>query len=333
MKEIFTLNLGYTGNYPSAYFWQIQDMYDNSWDFHSPYFIKSAEGYFPRMVGIDYKESLSFPDFSKTEEKLLWEGKTQIIQRDSSTEEKWTDLLLGMISRRNLVPVYRDEAPFEEIEDRIRFFAENSDKLQGIHVIQDCLFEEITTFALNICSDFYAKIPILLFSLNFQFNNTEEIMIHKLSEFSSLLHVPCTVANTKNHLAKLGTAIDAICYYYRKTDDMTTVFSEFLNRPRGNSAGLVLNSFEFLESRNVLLEKDFIRNPKINQKIPVPPSFPEPVPEDTTATLKISESLAEFYQTFITKPNFRVNQDDILEARNYLSYLSETYQSANSNPE
>ena len=238
-----------------------------------------------------------------------------------------------MISRRNLVPVYRDEAPFEEIEDRIRFFAENSDKLQGIHVIQDCLFEEITTFALNICSDFYAKIPILLFSLNFQFNNTEEIMIHKLSEFSSLLHVPCTVANTKNHLAKLGTAIDAVCYYYRKTDDMTTVFSEFLNRPRGNSAGLVLNSFEFLESRNVLLEKDFIRNPKINQKIPVPPSFPEPLPEDTTATLKISESLAEFYQTFITKPNFRVNQDDILEARNYLSYLSETYQSANSNPE
>ena len=106
MREIFTLNLGFSGNFSSAYFWQIQDMYTVPLDFHKTFFVQTSQGYFPRMLGIDYKESISLPvQLTKQESEILWGGKITKIDQDPETEEKWSDLLTGMISRKSLLPI------------------------------------------------------------------------------------------------------------------------------------------------------------------------------------------------------------------------------------
>jgi hypothetical protein len=325
MKEIFTINSGFSGNFSSAYFWQIQDMYEKLPSFYENFFVQSLEGYFPRMLGIDYKESLSFPVCSQVEEKILWAGKIQKIDQEPGSEQKWTDLLAGMVSRRNLLPVYRDESPSEQIEEKIRWFSERSDKLQGTHILQDCNFYESTQTSLEILSDSYPKLPVLLFSMNFSFSTQEEIMLLNFSEFSNILYIPCTESNSKIWYSRLGAALDCISYSYRDCVEMSSVLQEFFTRPRGNTAGLVLNHHQFLLPAPVYTQKEFVRGADSIEQIPVPLEFPDAIPDPTRAFLYEGEALRDFYKSFNAVPDHNTNPEDLNEARNYLKTLEEYY--------
>lgn len=72
MREILTIQLGHHANFTSAYFWQIQDAYQKEYEFYDSFFVQSPEKYYPRMIGIDWKESLSFPMPKNMESEILW---------------------------------------------------------------------------------------------------------------------------------------------------------------------------------------------------------------------------------------------------------------------
>ena len=327
MKEIFTINLGFSGNFSSSYFWQIQDMYEHEYSFHESLFVQTSQGYFPRMLGIDKKESLSFPIVAGSEEQVLWGGKIQKIQQDSSSEEKWTDLLTGMISRRNLVPVYQDESPAEEIEEKIRWFSEVSNKLQGIHALQDMAFSQTTLISLRILNDSYPKIPMMLFSMDFKYTTEEAIMLCNTEEFSNLLHVPCTECSDKVWFSRLGVALDAISYNYRLGlgQDMRSVLqNDLFCDSKGNSAGLILNGASLTPPGENYKEIEFLRG-RHNEKILTPLIFPETPPDVTLAKLTVGQGLADFYSSFTALPTFSTNIDDLREAQHYLKHLTDQY--------
>ncbi|CAG9312275.1 unnamed protein product [Blepharisma stoltei] len=72
MKEILTFQLGNQGNFAGAYFWQIQDAYQHGFEFHDPFFIQNADRYYPRMIGLDWKASLSYPTPRLPQSEILW---------------------------------------------------------------------------------------------------------------------------------------------------------------------------------------------------------------------------------------------------------------------
>lgn len=326
MKEIFTISLGSAGNFSSAYFWQIQDMYEQTGIFHHSLFIQTSQGYFPRMLAVDHKESMAIPGVSGVEERMLWTGKIQRIQQDLGTEEKWTDLVEGMVSRRNVVPVYRDESPNEEVEEKIRWFAEVSDKLQGIHALQDMSFCETTLMSLRILSDCYPKLPILLFSLGFSYSVDEALMLLGCEEFSNLLHLPCTMCTDKIGYSNVGVSLDALSYSYRLdlSLDMRPSLQDFFKSSKGNSAGVILNGVYLSPPGQIFYSKSFTRGLE-TEKIPTPQIFPSSPPSITTAELTLGKGLADFYSSFQSPPIFSTNIDDYRESQNYLEHLTETY--------
>ncbi|OMJ72131.1 hypothetical protein SteCoe_29490 [Stentor coeruleus] len=324
--QIFTLNFGFAGNFSSAYFWQIQDMYTHPAEFHQAFFIQSSKGYFPRMLGIDFKESLSFPSITNTEDQILWGGKIQKIDQEQGTEEKWTDLLTGMVSNKNLVPVYRDESPIEEIEEKTRWFAENSDRLSGIHIIQDNDFSDIAAESLSVISDFYYKVPMMMFAMGFKYSLSEEMSIFKCADFSSLLYIPCTEANEKKDYSSIGVGLDGISYFYRNINDIGMELKPFLQFPRGNTCCFSLNLRGFGPSGITLYDKSYTRGIKNVEKTPIPQGFPIEDMESTVSGLEINTGISGFYGNFNAVRRFDTNVDEFREMRNYTQSIAASFE-------
>ena len=260
MKEIFTLNLGFNGNFSSSYFWQIQDMCLKPAEYHQPFFIQTREGYFPRMLGVDYKESISFPvQISDQEAEVLWGGKIQKIDQDVGEEEKWTDLLSGMVSRKNILPVYRDFPVQEELEDQIRYFAESADMLQGVHSYLDNDFSALFIKSLEILSDFYPKAPNLVFSFNFKYSAEERRNLCKLWDYGNNLLIPCTEVDKKIGLAEVALAVDVMSFTYREKFDINTYLQKFFRYSQGNTCELALNERNFSDAGVVFCDQVFTR--------------------------------------------------------------------------
>lgn len=324
MKEIFTLNLGFSGNFSSSYFWQIQDMYSMPLDFHKAFFVQTSEGYFPRMLGADYKESLSLPvALSKQESEILWSGKITKIDQDQETEEKWSDLLSGMISRKNLLPIYRDFPAAEELEDQIRYFAESADNLQGIHTLSDNEFSNLLIDGLGIIEDFYPKVPNLLFNFNYKFSPSEKLMLWKIGEYSNVILVPCTEVKDKVGFSQIATGIDVVSYHYRQNVLMATSLQGFLRYAQGNTCEFSLNSHNFSQPGIVFVDKTFVRQGK--DKVNLPEQFPITEEPQYLAKLFQSSFIQDFYENFVNLKSHHFVGDELQEARNYLLGLCERY--------
>lgn len=324
MKEIFTLNLGFSGNFSSSYFWQIQDMYTLPLDFHKTFFVQTSEGYFPRMLGIDYKESMSLPvQLTKQESEILWGGKITKIDQDPETEEKWSDLLAGMISRRNLLPIYRNFSASEELEDQIRYFAESADNLQGIHTLADNEFSSLLLESLGIFDDFYPKVPNLLFNFNFKYNAVEKLNIWRIGDYSNAVMIPCTEVESKVKFSQIATGIDVVSYFYRQGEDMSGSLRGFLRYAQGNTCEFLLNDTNFSKAGVVIVEKSFVRQGK--DKVTLPEEFP--IREEPVYLAKFFQSsyIEKFYEGFANLNSQDLLVDELIEARNYLLGLSERY--------
>ena len=165
----------------------------------------------------------------------------------------------------------------------------------------------------------------MLFSLNFKYTTEEEIAIHHLSDFSNLLHIPCTECNDKIWFSRIATALDAISYSYRLNSDMKTILQSFFSKSTGNSVGLMLDNINFSLPGEIYYDKLFNRSDESNEKIPAPLIFPENPCDNTTARLIVSRGLADFYGLYTAKADFRTNIDDLGEARNYLKFLEESF--------
>jgi hypothetical protein len=321
MKEIFTFNLGFYGNFSSSYFWQIQDMSSKPLSFHQSCFIQSQDSYFPRMLGIDLKESISFPvQTSKQESEVLWGGKIQKINQDESTEEKWTDLLSGMISRKNILPVYRDFSPLEELEDQIRYFSESSDRLQGIHTLLDSSFSSLFIQGIEILSDFYPKSPNLILSFNQKFSLEERKAIWNLSEYGNALLVPCTEVKSKTDLSEVALALEVLSFQYRSFEDMSFYIEKFLRFSHGNTCEISLNNRNFSNQGVIFTEAFFLRDD--SDPLILPEGFKVEASQQYLCKLFQSSNLESFYSDFLTTRG--VSEED-LESHNYILSLKEVY--------
>jgi hypothetical protein len=326
MKEILTLSLGQSGNFSSCFFWQIQDMYDSSFAYHPCLFVQTPQGYFPRMLGLDRKESLSLPLLDQSESSIPWSGKIDSIPQLQSTEEKWTDLLTGMFSSRNLVPLYQNHPATELIEEKIRYFSEVSDKLQGIHTFQSADFYSYTLDCLGILDDYYPKIPNLLISMDLKFTAEEEIRNFEASDYSHLLHLPCTNVRGKQGYGKVAVFVDVVSYFYRTGEDMAQNLQQLLRFPRGNTANALLNEESFTDNGVVFYEKTFFRN-ESNLIVPLPIEFPLGRQDCFMAKLSLSTGISTFFRRYTDLGDFRVNQDDLREAKNYTQTQIDCYSS------
>ncbi|CAG9312276.1 unnamed protein product [Blepharisma stoltei] len=233
-----------------------------------------------------------------------------------------------MLDIRNLMPCYRDDLMHDELEEKIRWLAEKSESAQGSHILADCEFSNYLLETIEICEDFFPKLPTFLMSFNYKMSIEEEFMMHELSNYSQILHVICNQADDKTGWAAAATVLDSTCYWYRNQEQrIGNIIQGLMPRSQGNLVSAEMSGdFEYKlgPSGNEIYSLEFSRGDENCEAVPIPNGFPISF-ERENIKISANTGIYEFLEEFKQRPDHNHNRDELLETRNYLSSLKDNY--------
>jgi hypothetical protein len=189
---VVALQIGNYSNTVGAYWWNMHRSWvnnksekNNSEAFSSSLFRESdcsRKGlHNPRLIAVDLKTNLSVCTalsgiVEEKDDSLLWSGKrTEIHQDEMSCERRWSDILVEPLTPKSLLPVStatakdslqcfatgldvaRERQFVESLEDKLHYFVEECDVLQGFHLLTDFHngFGGVSSSILELLSDEY----------------------------------------------------------------------------------------------------------------------------------------------------------------------------------
>lgn len=217
----------------------------------------------------------------------------------------------------------------DEIEEKIRWIAEKSESAQGSHILADCDFSSYLLQVLNICEDFFPKLPCMMMSFNWKMTISDELLLHELGNYSQILHAVCNQANDKLTWSASAVALDCISYRYRSGEyKAADVLQGMMPYGQGNLVSVNLNGDLALDlgpTGDAIFAQEFPRGQLGFEPVPLPNNFPLAFQQINT---KLSSNLGiyNFLEEFIQRPNHNNNLEDVNEARNYIQTIKENYQ-------
>jgi hypothetical protein len=221
----------------------------------------------------------------------------------------------------------------EDFEEKVRYWAERSDIMQGINVMSGLEYNKYSTTCLEVLAEYYNKLPILFTSYE-NSNNIHNLMqISEILDYTKLLFLPLNTTSDNQILT--GLSFDTLSLNYRSHEetDMSNELLSLYTLPRGNILGMRthlgdydcdlgysgdLNLTSYIVERGE--ETEYQGFPQIYDIIPDQNSYSLSMLQIGNGAVKYLNSLLECETTF------RVDKDEARECINMIKDLRDSYE-------